>query len=161
MTKMEKYWSNDVEEDYDDTGEILIHCDTRLPVTGMVWEDYANGNRRYEGIHLNGRKHGYEKWWHENGVLEMITVYFNNKEHGEVSRYNSNKFLDTKCEFSYGYLIWIEFYENGILKKKETIEEGRSASYTNYLEKRLELRASGEDKLWDEHLAKWMELWGV
>jgi len=70
ISSLPRYWINDLEEEYDDSGEILVHEDTKERITGLVWEDYGNGYRRYEAIY-------------ENGVLESVSIYYRNRYHGE------------------------------------------------------------------------------
>lgn len=156
MIDMEKYWYNDLEEDYDDTGEILVNSETSEPISGIVWEDYSNGNRRYEGVYYKGRKHGYEKWWHENGALNISSIYYHNQRIGESILLSKDNLLQTKSMHSYGYHLWTEFYENGVFERKKNMEESDPDKYRRYLEYATQLHYNGEDKLWNAHLKKWL-----
>lgn len=37
------------------------------PFTGTAVDYWPNGNKRAEGIVVDGKPHGKETWWHENG----------------------------------------------------------------------------------------------
>ena len=78
-------------------------------------EYYSNGQKRYEGQLVNGRKEGFWKWWYDTGVVKNTKYYSDNKEEGESRFWHPNKQLGFRGSNIKGKLdgecIW--WRENG------------------------------------------------
>ena len=85
-----------------DTSEVVTRDDitylfsTMEPVTGIVSDEYSTGQLWHECSYLNGKKHGKEQMWFQNGNLSFL----NNYVLGEYSG------------------ISAQYYENGQIKKR-------------------------------------------
>ena len=54
----------------DDYNSIIVYHNNKL-YSGIGFEVYPNGNLKYESNFKDGRYHGLQKGWHENGQLKM------------------------------------------------------------------------------------------
>lgn len=86
---------------YDDSevvtrGDVTYVFSTMKPVTGIVYNKYRGSKVQYECSYLNGKKHGKEQMWFNNGNLSFL----NNYVLGEYSGISE------------------QYYENGQIKKR-------------------------------------------
>ena len=67
----------------------LWHFDVeRVPYTGIVVENFADGSPRAEASFLKGRKDGMERFWYENGILKEESHWFDGLADGIMQTWN-------------------------------------------------------------------------
>ena len=83
---------------YDEDGNIIFEIKNG---NGRVEEYYDNGNIKFEGEYLNGKKNGKGKEYNNKGIKEYEGDYLKGKKHGQGKEYNS---YDGKLEFEGQFL---------------------------------------------------------
>jgi antitoxin component YwqK of YwqJK toxin-antitoxin module len=75
----------------------------------------SNGSLKIETPLRNGKKHGREYIWNEDGTLESVEPYFDGKLHGLSKQYGrSGKVIGTyRCVHGTGFDIWRQELEDG------------------------------------------------
>lgn len=88
-------------------------------------KNYPNGEKRYEGYFLNGKPVGEFKRYHENGILNVLQVFDEQRNStveiyaGDGSKLASGKFVNQKEEGE-----WLYFGEKGNVASKEFYKNG-------------------------------------
>mgnify|MGYP006099329117 CR=1 FL=1 len=138
----------------DDYPKILLLKSTSKAVTGVVYDEYENGQLEYEGGFKDGKKDGIQREWFENGQLKVelnwkedtrdglqrtwyengrLVIEANYKEgapRGLVRTWYGNGQLEYEANHkAYGFDgILRRWYENGQLKLEQHYNEGKRIS---------------------------------
>ena len=109
-----------------DSTEMMAYViDTEEPVTGIVFDLWPNGNLKSERECRNGKKSGVHKKWFEDGSLEAIGMFKDNKMDGVFLRFyeGGQTFEETWMEndlpvclkryYPSGQLVFEYKFENG------------------------------------------------
>ena len=84
----------------------LWHFDVeRVPYTGMVVENFADGSPRAEASFLKGRKDGMERFWYENGILKEESHWFDGLADGIMQTWNEEGVVQRIVRYKRGELI--------------------------------------------------------
>lgn len=114
-----------------------IHFQT----TECVLDDEIVGRRSYDSDgHLrietplkNGKKHGREYIWNEDGSLESVEPYYQGKLHGLARQYGrKGKVIGTyRCVHGTGFDIWRQELEDGsiVISEIHSLQDGRPHGY--------------------------------
>ena len=70
-------------------GKIFL-LDYEEPFSGIVFNEYPNGQREYEGKYKNGIPNGMLTYWYENGVKKREGILKNGVPVGRWTYYNSD-----------------------------------------------------------------------
>ena len=70
--------------------DITYIFSTMEPVTGIVYNKYRGRKVRYECSYLNGKKHGKEQMWFNNGNLSFLNNYVLGEYSGISEQYYEN-----------------------------------------------------------------------
>jgi len=70
-------------------GKIFL-LDDEEPFSGIVFNEYPNGQREYEGKYKNGIPNGMLTYWYENGVKKREGILKNGVPAGRWTYYNSD-----------------------------------------------------------------------
>lgn len=91
------YHSN--ETMFDQNTGIMLLKSTNQPVTGVVFENYTNGQKKYDRSYKGGLLDGVSRLWYENGQLWSEGVLKEDQLHGLVRSW----FRDGGLEFERSY----------------------------------------------------------
>ena len=69
---------------------IIFLLDDEEPFSGIVFNEYPNGQREYEGKYKNGIPNGMLTYWYENGVKKREGILKNGVPVGRWTYYNSD-----------------------------------------------------------------------
>ena len=122
----------------------IILCIDRIPITGMTYEHYENGQMAFEGGFVNGFSEGVHRDWYRNGNLKALAEVKHGTSYGFKIQFHESGCV--KC---------IGHYEYGAtLDEKEWSEEGELIRDYNVNDdakdlKRLESRREWK-KMWLE-----------
>jgi len=86
---------------------LVLKEGTKTPFTGMKYSQFPSGKKMEEIPYMNGRKHGPERRWYQNGNMYYEKNFFNGKLHGVVREWNLR-----------GELVKEEKWVNGKLENK-------------------------------------------
>ena len=86
---------------------LVLKEGTENPFTGMRYSQFPGGKKMEEIPYMNGRKHGPERRWFQNGNMYYEKNFFNGKLHGVLREWNLG-----------GELIVHEKWVNGKLESK-------------------------------------------
>lgn len=117
-----------IEEHEDGSPRTIKYFDTRVDEDHLVKEIqlYENGDKKYEGEFVNGKKHGKWIFWFENGKLWSEGSFDQNLRSGKTKVYHKNGKLYYKGKYEDGkkHGNW-EFYNNsGELVNEVVFEYG-------------------------------------
>ena len=104
--------------EYRQEGALIYFRVTECILDGQVVGQRAydgDGNRRVETPLKNGKRHGREYIWDEEGALESVEPYVNGKLHGLAKQYNpKGKVIGTyRFVHGTGYDIWRHERDDG------------------------------------------------
>ena len=98
--------------------------------TGVVYDHLDSDAHKAEYKFLNGKKHGKQTQYFENGQMKSQEKYVNGKLHGVQKEWwlngNMKETKDYELNIQEGYAK--QWYSNGRLKRKELFETGKSIS---------------------------------
>ncbi|HLO18209.1 MAG TPA: hypothetical protein VK206_25480 [Anaerolineales bacterium] len=118
---------------------------TYLQISECIFNDQVVGRRAYDsnGKLLietplkNGKKHGREYTWNEEGALESVERYFEGKLHGLAKQYGrSGKIIGTyRCTHGTGFDIWRIEQEDGsiLISEIHSLQDGLPHGYEWWL----------------------------
>jgi hypothetical protein len=116
-----------------------------LQITECILDGQVVGRRAHDGNGRlvmetplkNGKKHGREYSWNENGVLESIEPYFEGKLHGLARQYGRNGMVigTYRCIHGTGYDIWRQEGEDGsvVISEIHSLQDGLPHGYEWWL----------------------------
>lgn len=131
---------------------------TYLRLTECILNGQIVGQRAYDGLGRlvietplkNGKKHGREYTWNEDGALESVEPYSNGKLHGVARQFGRNgKVIGTyQCVHGTGYDIWRQEREDGSILVSEihSLEDGLPHGYEWWL--REDQRSVWHERHW-------------
>ena len=89
-----------------------------VPITGMLYEFYANGNINYYCMYENGIPNGENISFYEDGSLMEQCMMYKGVQHGKMISWFNNGAKKAESESKYGFnLYYKEWNENGDLIK--------------------------------------------
>ena len=91
--------------------------DAKVPFTGISEEFLENG-QILKLNYKNGKQHGPEEWFHDNGQLERKANFKNGKQHGPEECFDEDGNLESKGIYKNGKLITSEGWHKGQLTDK-------------------------------------------
>ena len=92
---------------------------------------YDNGNKKWEGHILDGKKMGEWTYYYDNGNLQREGIYRDGKPYGEWKEYWRGKQVKTGGKIiihngeSVRHGLWIYYNKNGTEKAKGTFQAGK------------------------------------
>ncbi len=106
---------------------------------------YKGGATETESEYVNGVRHGYRKFFSEDGKLESVSNYVNGKREGAMKSFYPDGSLRMSGMFINDRLDGevISYYPNGKLESKKIYENGRMISNAHYT---VEGKLEYEDK---------------
>ena len=141
-----------------------------LQITECTLDGQVVGRRAYDGKGRlvmetplkNGKKHGREFSWNENGVLESVEPYFEGKMHGLARQYGRNgKVIGTyRCVHGTGYDIWRQEQEDGsvVVSEIHSLQDGLPHGYEWWL--RADQHSVWHERHWQQGMVHGIErLW--
>jgi antitoxin component YwqK of YwqJK toxin-antitoxin module len=111
-------------ESYEDNGTpIMVES---KPFTGILFQEYSNGQIEYELSLKKGIPNGFLKNYYENGQLGEKLTFKDGKRNGLWEFYYENGQLEVKRTYKDGKKDGLEefYYENGQLESKGTYKDG-------------------------------------
>jgi len=107
----------------------------------------------------NGKKHGREYVWNEDGSLESVEPYFEGKLHGLSKQYGRNgKVIGTyRCVHGAGFDIWRCEREDGLIMICEihSLQDGRPHGYEWWV--RGDQRSVWHERHWQQGIVHGIE----
>ena len=156
MTEYKRVDFNELEEVQDALGFWVVVDQAGKLFTGIVYENFADGSLSYEGVHVDGKRCGYEKRWHKNGILEEYSFAYMNNPHGPVQSWNDEGVLIFEAEYSFIYEIWSRRYDDDGKLIKEYHIENDPEKMAKYRQLADNFKASGRDQEWNA-IFQWKE----
>tara|TARA_B110000196_G_C20499386_1_gene366053 strand:- start:88 stop:492 length:405 start_codon:yes stop_codon:yes gene_type:complete len=80
-------------------------------VTGIIYDNYENGQLIFENSRKDGRAHGLSRFWYENGQLQYEANYKDGKEDGLLRAWYENGQLMVKSNAKSGKKISQECWD--------------------------------------------------
>ena len=156
MTEYKRVDFNELEEVQDALGFWVVVDQAGKLFTGIVYETFADGSLSYEGVHVDGKRCGYEKHWHKNGTLKEYAFVYMNTIHGPVQSWNDKGVLTFEAENSFSHRVWYKFYnDDGKLIDEYNIEND-PPKLERYHKLADKIKASGKDQEWNA-IFQWKE----
>ena len=73
--------------------KVVILKENKVPITGIIYDTYENGNLKFENSRKNGMADGKSKYWDENGNLLYEANYTEGKENGFLRIYANGRMM--------------------------------------------------------------------
>ncbi len=95
-------------------------------ITGVVYDQYENGQLKIEANLKDGKEEGLWKYWHENGQLKIEANFKDGNRDGLYKDWYESGQLENKGNFKDGKEdgLWKKWHENGQLKVEENFKDG-------------------------------------
>jgi hypothetical protein len=133
----------------------LIHLEVRECISdGKVVGTRAYDRERRLQIETplkDGKKHGREIYWNDDGTLNFIEPYFEGKMHGTAKQYHKGKVIGTyKMVHGTGYDVWLNQNADGPMHVSEihSMRDGSMHGFEWWLDEGQ--KSVHEEKYWHE-----------
>lgn len=105
-------------------GLVMLHDQA---FTGISIADYPNGKPKASIQYFQGKKHGKQIKWFENGIKSYEAHYQSNKQHGKTRSWWSNGNLRSESNYDLGVATGaqLQWYASGAKFKRINLVDGK------------------------------------
>jgi antitoxin component YwqK of YwqJK toxin-antitoxin module len=122
--------------------QVCEMCDIRaVPITGLVYELYDNGNIQYYNMYIEGIKNGDDVSFYESGNIKSFGSMYKSTRHGKTICWYENGQIKSEANYKYGFIVdQKEWDENG------NLVEDRQDILTDFKRRLIEKYDEAEQK---------------
>ena len=108
---------------------ILYKLNSREPYSGIVFQNFANGNLEFCASYVNGRLEGVKDTYNSNGELASTTTYLNGVKNGAYKKFDMEGKIVEKSNYRNGLLdglkeVSADMGDIGLVKQKSFFNDG-------------------------------------
>lgn len=108
---------------------ILYKLNSREPYSGIVFQNFANGNLEFRASYVNGRLEGVKDTYNSNGELASTTTYLNGEKNGAYKKFDMEGKIVEKSNYRNGLLDGLkevsdDIWDIGLVKQKLFFNDG-------------------------------------
>lgn len=110
--------------------------DGGVPVEGILYEKYSNGNLNYYAYYKDGIPNGEEVWFYESGKVKSYCIMASGTIEGEHTEWYENGSIKLVEYCKYGFVLKMQrFDENGnLIEEKNNLTDDEKRSYEKWSE---------------------------